>query len=62
MEASHIMHERALYDMRDWYMRQHRLIRLEKDGSDHELLKASLDHIFPRKNFNFQLKERNTLL
>lgn len=49
IEASRIMHEQAMYQMRDWYVQHHRLVRLEKDGTDKELLTASVDHIFPCK-------------
>ena len=48
-EASKISHETAMYEFRDWYILAHGLERLEKDGTDQELLTASVNHIFPSK-------------
>ena len=49
IDASKILHETRMYEIRDWYVYTHRLTRLNKDGTDQELLKASVDHIFPSK-------------
>ena len=53
MAESATAHERAMYEIRDWYVLQHRLVRLEKEGSDRELLIASVDHIIPRKSISW---------